>query len=98
MSRAVHALTLLTACVALAACPNEEAERAQARAVAERVAQDTAGRAWSHRVGVDSVLSRSDTLIVWVSPRDWMATDAPQAGVRVGPDGRVKAIQWVHGG
>jgi hypothetical protein len=49
-------------------------------------------------VGVDSVRTRGDTATVWVSPRNWMATDAPQAGVRVLPDGRVAAIQWILGG
>jgi hypothetical protein len=68
------------------------------RAVAERVAQDTARRAWRHDVGIDSVRQRGDTTLVWVSPRNWMATDAPQAGVRVGPRGRVVSIQWILGG
>jgi hypothetical protein len=53
---------------------------------------------WHHTVGVDSVQSRGDTAIVWISPTNWMATDAPRAGVRVGPAGRVVAIQWINGG
>jgi hypothetical protein len=81
----------------LAACTGtRSAERR--RAVAERVAQDTAAQAWRHTVGVDSVLSQGDTTIVWVSPRNWMATDAPQAAVRVGPAGRVVGVKWIFGG
>ena len=72
--------------------------RVSARSHAERVAQDTARRAWRHEVGVDSVRQRGDTTIVWVSPRQWMATDAPQAGVRVVPNGRVVSVHWVMGG
>ena len=68
------------------------------RALAERVAQGTAARAWRHEVDVDSIRLRANTTIVWVSPRNWMATDAPQAGVRVAPGGRVVAVQWVLGG
>ena len=71
---------------------------AATRADAERVAQDTVKRTWQHEVGVDSVHELGDTTIVWVSPRQWMATDAPQAGVRVGPDGRVVSVHWVPGG
>lgn len=81
-----------------AGCRDQAAEQAGLRATAERVAQDTASHAWRHAVGVDSVRMRGDTATVWVSPRDWMATDAPQAGVRVTPDGRVAAIQWILGG
>jgi hypothetical protein len=80
--------------IAFAGCGSPERRRAEA----ERVAQDTVSRAWRHTVGVDSVLARGDTTIVWISPTNWMATDAPQAGVRVGPTGRVLAIQWVYGG
>lgn len=65
---------------------------------ATAAAQDTARRQWRHEVGVDSVQSRGDTLVVWVSPRQWMATDAPQAGVRVVPVGRIVEIQWIMGG
>jgi hypothetical protein len=86
------------AAIALAGCRSREALTAERRAVAERVAQDTAARAWRHAVGVDSVRMRADTAEVWVSPRGWMATDAPQAGVRVAPDGRVAAVQWILGG
>ena len=68
------------------------------RVVAERAAQDTARRQWRHEVGVDSVQVRRDTTVVWVSPRNWMATDAPQAGVRVLPGGRIVGIQWIMGG
>ena len=73
-------------------------QTASTRASAERVAQDTVKRAWRHEVGVDSVHQRGDTTIVWVSPRKWMATDAPQAGVSVAPSGRVVSIHWVLGG
>jgi hypothetical protein len=87
---------VMLACCLLAyvGCSSPERRRAEA----ERVARDTVGRAWRHTVGVDSVLARGDTTIVWISPTNWMATDAPQAGVRVGPAGRVVAIQWVNGG
>src|SRR3981081_541757 len=68
------------------------------RAVACKTAQDTASRQWQHEVGVDSVQMRGDTTVVWVSPRNWMATDAPQAGVRVLPRGRVVGVQWIRGG
>ena len=80
--------------LAFAACGPTESTRARA----ERVAQDTTRRAWRYEVGVDSVQRRGDTTIVWVSPRGWMATDAPQAGVGVAPNGRVVSIHWVHGG
>src|SRR5215207_5843907 len=92
------ALAALAAVTIVAACEDRAPERAQFRAVAERVAQDTAARAWQHAVGVDSVRMRGDTATVWVSPRNWMATDAPQAGVRVLPDGRVADIEWILGG
>ena len=71
---------------------------ARRRADAEQAAKDTVAAVWHHTVGVDSVLSRGDTTLVWISPTNWMATDAPQAGVRVGPTGRVLAIQWIMGG
>jgi hypothetical protein len=76
--------------------PARDQERDRAAALA--AAQDTARRQWKHEVGVDSVQSRGDTTVVWVSPRNWMATDAPQAGVRVLPPGRVVAIRWILGG
>jgi hypothetical protein len=76
----------------------QEREREGDRAVALAAAQDTARRQWRHEVGVDSVQMRGDTTVVWVSPRNWMATDAPQAGVRVLPRGRVAGIQWILGG
>jgi hypothetical protein len=94
-SRWLCALTIVTT---LTACLGAEPTRSHARVVAERVAQDTASRAWHHAVGVDSVCMRGDTAIVWVSPRDWRATDAPQAGVWVTPHGAVAAVQWVLGG
>ena len=68
------------------------------RAVAERLAMDSVSRTWNHPVGVDSVRLRADTTIVWVSPRNWMATDAPQAGVHVAPNARIARIQWIFGG
>jgi hypothetical protein len=80
--------------IAFVGCTSPERRRAEA----ERVAQDTVARAWRHTVGVDSVVMRSDTTVVWISPTNWLATDAPQAGVRVGPAGRVLAIQWIYGG
>jgi hypothetical protein len=68
------------------------------RAAARAVARDTAAHAWRHEVDVDSVRLRGDTTVVWVSPRNWMATDAPQAGVRVMPRGRVVGVEWIMGG
>jgi hypothetical protein len=91
-------LYTVTVATALAACRGEETVPSPARLVAEQVAKDTASRAWRHLVGVDSVRMRGDTAVVWVSPRNWRATDAPQAGVHVTPDGRVAAVQWVLGG
>ena len=98
MSRCRVTAALALAAVLLASCDDEAPAPPPRRAIAERVAQDTAARAWRHAVGVDSVRMHGDTALVWVSPRDWRATDAPQAGVRVTPDGRVVAVQWVHGG
>jgi hypothetical protein len=74
--------------------PTDDGERAAALAAAK----DTVKRAWKHEVAVDSVVARGDTTVVWVSPRDWMATDAPHAGVSVLPGGRIAAIQWIMGG
>jgi len=88
---------LLFATTSLACAGKPPADGAQ-RARLERIAQDTASRAWRHAVGVDSVRMHGDTAVVWVSPRDWRATDAPQAAVRVTPDGRIAAIQWIMGG
>ena len=100
--RSLPIVTAIVAGVLLAACRDRAPERApdgaRLRATAERVAQDTARLAWQHAVGVDSVRMRGDTTVVWVSPRDWMATDAPQAGVSVSPDGRVASVHWVLGG
>ena len=75
---------------------SRDAKRDEAAALA--AAQDTAARQWKHEVGVDSVQTRSDTTIVWVSPRNWLATDAPQAGVKVLPTARIVGIQWIMGG
>ena len=91
-------LARLVALLAITACARGALTSAELRARAEVVARDTASHAWRHDVGVDSVRMRNDTAVVWVSPRKWMATDAPQAGVRVGPDGRIVAIQWIMGG
>jgi hypothetical protein len=85
-------LTLALGCGTQARVPIED------RTVALTAAQDTARHQWHHEVGVDSVQVRGDTTVVWVSPRNWMATDAPQAGVRVLPRGRIVAIQWILGG
>ena len=82
----------------LAGCRDTATEDARERAAAERVALDTTGRAWRHTVGVDSLRTRGDTTIVWVSPTNWMATDEPQAGIYVVPGARIARIQWVHGG
>jgi hypothetical protein len=80
------------------ACSNPPPPEGALRARIERIAQDTASRAWNHAVGVDSVHTHGDTAVVWVSPRDWRATDAPQAAVHVTFDGRIAAIQWIMGG
>ncbi len=87
----------IVAAVALAACRDPAPAQSRTRA-AERVALDTASRAWRHAAGVDSVRGVGDTVVVWVSPRDWTATDAPQAGVRVAPGGRVVGVPWILGG
>lgn len=79
-------------------CRAESRVHAQEQAVAMNAAQDTVRHQWHHEVGVDSVQVRGDTTVVWVSPRNWMATDAPQAGVRVLPRGRIVAIRWIMGG
>ena len=95
-----HRFAILTAglMLALVACADPAEERARIRAAAERVAQDTVSRAWSHAVGVDSVVMLGDTSVVWVSPRNWLATDAPQAGVRVDRDAKIVGIKWIMGG
>ena len=80
------------------ACRARPDSAANDRAVALTAAQDTARRQWRHEVGVDSVQGRGDTTVVWVSPRNWMGTDAPQAVVRVLPRGRIGGIQWILGG
>jgi hypothetical protein len=105
MRRSAAIATLATGTLAattLVACRQRASDAppdsARVRAVAERVAQDTAARAWRHAVGVDSVQTRGDTTVIWVSPRDWMATDAPQAVVRVSRDGRILGIRWIMGG
>jgi hypothetical protein len=79
-------------------CPPSARDPERDRAVALKAAQDTASHQWHHEVGVDSVQMRGDTTVVWVSPRNWMATDAPQARVRILSPGRVVGIQWILGG
>jgi hypothetical protein len=81
-----------------AACRPQARDPEQDRAVVLIAAQDTARRQWQHEVGVDSVREHGDTSVVWVSPRNWMATDAPQAAVRVLRGGRIVGIQWILGG
>jgi hypothetical protein len=93
-SRLVRAVLLSVS----AACASERPPDGAKRVEVQQIALDTASRAWNHAAGVDSVRMHGDTAVVWVSPRDWQATDAPQAGVRVTPDGRITAIQWVMGG
>jgi hypothetical protein len=88
----------LIAAVLVLGCRDTGADQARHRTAAERVALDTTGRAWRHTVAVDSVRLRGDTVIVWVSPSNWMATDEPNAGVHVVPDARIVRIQWIHGG
>ena len=89
---------MLALAAALVACQGELQEGEAPRARAERVAGDTVARAWRHAVQIDSVEMRADTAIVTVSPRNWMATDAPMAVVRVNPAGRVVRIEWILGG
>ena len=79
-------------------CRTSADDEERDRTAALEVAQDTATRSWRHEVGVDSVRMDADTTVVWVSPRNWLGTDAPQAGVRVLPRGRIVRIQWVLGG
>jgi hypothetical protein len=79
-------------------CGSSAREDERERAIALATAQDTVRHQWQHEVGVDSVQLRGDTTVVWVSPRNWMATDAPQAAVRVIPGGRVVGVQWIMGG
>ena len=81
-----------------AACGSKPQSDSAERARLEQLARDTASRAWRHAVGVDSVSMHGDTAAVWVSPRDWRATDAPQAAVHVTRDGRITAIRWIMGG
>jgi hypothetical protein len=68
------------------------------RAAAIRAALDTTSRAWQHETSVDSVTMNRDTATVWVTPRNWQATDPPAAIVRVVPSGRIVGIQWIMGG
>ena len=84
--------------LAAGACTGDAAAGSDFRVRAERIAEDTTARAWRHAVGVDSVRMRGDTTVVWVSPRNWQATDAPQAGVHVTPSEQISTIQWVMGG
>lgn len=80
------------------ACANQPPSDGARRARIEQVAVDTASRAWQHAAGVDSVRMRGDTAEVYVTPRDWRATDPPAATVHVMPDGRITTIKWVMGG
>jgi hypothetical protein len=79
-------------------CGEQGSDPTKDRTLALTAAQDTARRQWQHEVGVDSVQVRGDTTVVWVSPRNWMATDAPQAVVMTLPRGRIAGIQWIMGG
>ena len=79
-------------------CTSPSREQERDRAVALTTAQDTARHQWQHEVGVDSVLLHGDTTVVWVSPRSWMATDAPQAAVSVLRGGRIVGVRWIMGG
>jgi hypothetical protein len=85
-------------CFSSVGCRPSARDPERDRAVALKAAQDTAGQRWQHEVGVDSVQMRGNTTVVWVSPRNWMATDAPQASVRVLAGGRVVGIRWILGG
>jgi hypothetical protein len=87
-------LAIICAVCTIVGCDSAE----RRRTAAERVAGDTVAQVWRRAASVDSVLTRGDTTIVWLSPTNWTATDAPQAGVRVGPAGHVLAVQWVTGG
>lgn len=68
------------------------------RAAALKAALDTTSRAWQHETGADSVTMHGDTATVWISPRNWQATDPPAAIVRVTPGGRIVGIHWIMGG
>jgi hypothetical protein len=68
------------------------------RAAALKAALDTTARAWHHETGTDSLTMHGDTATVWVTPRNWQATDAPDAIVRVVPHGRVVGVDWIAGG
>jgi hypothetical protein len=81
----------------IAACKSSERDSKRDQSVALAAAQDTASKQWKHEVGVDSIQMRGDTSVVWVSPRNWQATDAPQAVVRV-LDGRIVVVHWIMGG
>ena len=99
LAKTFHRTMFIVAAASIAGCArNTDQDAVAKRAAAERVAMDTTRRAWNHDVGVDSVRTRGDTSVVWVSPRNWMATDAPQAGVRVNAQGKIVAIQWILGG
>lgn len=91
-------LLALAAILVLAACAGDAPVAGDFRARAERIALDTTAKAWRHAVGVDTVFMAGDTAVVWVSPRDWLATDAPHAGVHVAPGGRITSIEWILGG
>ena len=84
--------------LALGACRSSDRKSDRDQSAALAAAQDTASRQWKHEVGVDSIQTSGDTSIVWVSPRNWNATDAPHAAVRVLPDGRIIVVHWIMGG
>ena len=89
---------VVAACVIVSAgCQSAKVNEGD-RAAALKAATDTAAATWKHSVGADSVRTRGDTVVVYVSPTQWMATDAPQAVVHVLPRGRIVKVQWILGG
>ena len=90
---------------ALAACgPRPSAQEAETAALgpdsaaAVRAALDTLGRLGALDYVADSLVRHGDTLAVWTSPREWMATDEPHSVVDIVPPARVVAVRHILGG
>ena len=90
---------------ALAACgPRPGAQDAETDALgpdsaaAARAALDTLVRLGRRDYVADSLVRRGDTLAVWTSPSEWMATDEPHAVVDIVPPARVVAVRHILGG
>ena len=78
--------------------PSADHHLSDERTAALKAALDTTARAWQHETGADSVAMHGDTATVWVTPRNWRATDPPAAIVRVIPGGQIVGIHWIMGG